>query len=61
MQRLGTAVPGKAQRYILVVRKEFVAFNYHEVNITKINKAWAKKCDSSIGDDIEVEDKSLIS
>ena len=55
VQRLSTTVSGKAQKYTHVGAREFVAFDYDEVNIANIKKACAEHYGSSIGDDMEVD------
>ena len=55
VQRLSTTVSGKAQKYTRVGAREFVAFDYDEVNIAYIKKACAEHYGSSIGDDMEVD------
>jgi hypothetical protein len=39
VQRLSTTVSGKAQKYTRVAAREFVPFDYDEVNISNIKKA----------------------
>ena len=46
---------GKAQKYTCVGAREFVAFDYDEMNITDIiKKACSEHYGRSIGDDMEV-------